>query len=63
MSPPSPEQMRAYVAALARITADRPEDHAQQQRLATALAPLLALADRLGPWPMQEPAGPLDPGV
>lgn len=63
MSTPSPDEIRRYVAELARLSGDRPDDQPQQLRIATALPSLLALAKRLGPWPSQVPAGPLDPGV
>lgn len=54
-------EIRDYVAALAQVTGDRPDDPAQRQRIETALPSLLALAERLGPWPGYPPAGPLDP--
>jgi hypothetical protein len=63
ITPPTPEQMRAYVNALATVTGDRPGDGAHLARIATALPAMLALASKLGPWPVYPPSGPLDPGI
>ena len=63
MNTPTPEALRAYVQALAIVTGDRPNDVAHLARIATALPSILALAPRIGPWPIYPPAGPLDPGI
>jgi hypothetical protein len=63
MTPPTPEQVRAYVKALAAVTGDRADDTAHLTRIATALPSLLALAPKIGPFPVYPPAGPLDPGI
>ncbi len=58
---PTQEEIRAYVAALATVTGDRPHDAAHLNRIATALPSLLALSAKIGPWPVYPPCGPLDP--
>ncbi|MFN0303695.1 MAG: hypothetical protein ACKVQU_25445 [Burkholderiales bacterium] len=63
MKTPTPEEIRAYVTALATVTGDRPHDAAHLARIATALPSMLSLAPKIGPWPVYPPSGPLDPGL
>ena len=63
MKTPTSEEIRAYVNALATLTGDQPYDAAHLARIATAVPAMLALAPKIGPWPVYPPSGPLDPGI
>ncbi len=63
MTTPQQEEVRAYVNALAAVTNDRPHDISHLTRIAIALPSLLALAPKIGPWPLSPPCGPFDPGI
>lgn len=54
------EAIRAYVAAVDRVNGTPARSEAALTELAITLAPMWALGESLGPWPLDTPAGPLD---
>lgn len=59
----SPPRLREHLATADRLAGEPAKTEAQYTALAAMLQPLLAVADRVGPWPRETPAGPHDPSV